>query len=521
MKVLGIAFEPWETEIVAATNAKLLKTDRFDKSGLFVADLYQIHRRRPANNLCQILERFPQQLYTLEREFYSWQKRHRGKINYASKISEWARENAITVSTRVLSSSDHIFSCFERSPYYKPLSEKDAHAIFYYYATKITSVLNEFKPDTVWCIERNYLAKNIFAALCDARKINMQTLVFSRISNQWVFSSRFVDPFGDKSIAEDANNKDYHKSFNLYHLSKDKLSSAQAFLDELRSSYQADKPKTLYIGETEKKNKHISLQTKRPFYWLVDDLVKTGLALAKILLINRTGHRIYPWHYVYLSDKWRVALYTLNAFRRRSLRSFLGIPFASRLVPADPFFYYPLHHRPESSTLTLGRGLSDELAICIISKLIPYGAKLAVKENPMIIDDRRYKFYKELSRIHNIVLISSVVPSHDLMQKSLGVISISGTALLEAVLMDIPAHSVGKPEFLECLNSTGLDSLEDFMVKCMQGAHCSKNNLAEKYVKHCFNCGMSLNLGWQGIRSVEEVDKNASNISALLIGGNF
>lgn len=203
MKVLGIAFEPWETEIVAAVNAQLSELSCCDESCIFIADFYQLHRHLPSENLARIAQEYEQKLYTLQDEFYKWQEYKDSLISYDSEILRWAQKHNLKSSTRVLEFSDHIFSCFERTPYYRPMTQKAKSAVFYYYAIKIEEVLEEFKPDLVWCIERNYLAKNIFAALCDSRKIPMQTLINSRLSNYWYFSDSFVFPFGDERMEQE------------------------------------------------------------------------------------------------------------------------------------------------------------------------------------------------------------------------------------------------------------------------------------------------------------------------------
>jgi hypothetical protein len=219
----------------------------------------------------------------------------------------------------------------------------------------------------------------------------------------------------------------------------------------------------------------------------------------------------------YGSNWWRVWIYVLMNYLRESRFILFGIPNAIKSVPDFPYIYYPLHYRPESSTLTLGNGVDDESAIEFICRRLPYGLKLAVKENPSIIGDRRSGFYRKLMSIEGVVLVDPLVSTARLADKSLGIIGISGTALLEAGLKGIPSHAIGEPEFKDFLTSSGFDSVEKFLVDCTkQKAKSCKESLI-RYLALVFESKIDVQLGWDAVSSKENIDLAANNIADGLV----
>jgi hypothetical protein len=140
------------------------------------------------------------------------------------------------------------------------------------------------------------------------------------------------------------------------------------------------------------------------------------------------------WHLVVSS------LNTLNYFR-------YAVPY-EKLDLDVPYVYLTLHVMPEDSTLTLSYDSDEEHFVKEVAANLPADHFLYVKENPNMlkgIDRRRTGFYKTLSYIPNVRLISPEVPSLRLIKKSRAVASISGTSLLEGALFGKPSFRVGFP----------------------------------------------------------------------------
>ena len=104
------------------------------------------------------------------------------------------------------------------------------------------------------------------------------------------------------------------------------------------------------------------------------------------------------------------------------------------------FVYLPLHYQPEATTFPLNRKYADQFkfACSLAKELQAFNVSLVIKEHPstfapMLRGDRgRYSnFYQQLSRLKNVEVASLKTSSEQLIQKSLAVVSLNGTASAE------------------------------------------------------------------------------------------
>lgn len=118
------------------------------------------------------------------------------------------------------------------------------------------------------------------------------------------------------------------------------------------------------------------------------------------------------------------------------------------------YFFMALHMEPEAS-IQVNTKFSDQLTIAKqVSSMLPDGVFLYIKEHPhqfnMNYPDRSYylpgvnkfrsvRFYEELLKLPNVRLIDIAIPSEQLISKSKAVLTLSGTASTEAVLLNKPA----------------------------------------------------------------------------------
>jgi hypothetical protein len=149
---------------------------------------------------------------------------------------------------------------------------------------------------------------------------------------------------------------------------------------------------------------------------------------------------------------------------------------------------------PESSTLTRSTEYFEEDLIRFISKELPAGWLLAVKENPNMVGIRPYSVYEELKRIPNVELIDPTVPSKSLIEQSEGTCGVSGTALLEAALLGKPTHAFGQPEFLDVIGSTGHDAFSGFVSRCKMKETIQNPERAIRYIQYVLDHGQEFNL---------------------------
>ena len=119
----------------------------------------------------------------------------------------------------------------------------------------------------------------------------------------------------------------------------------------------------------------------------------------------------------------------------------------------DDYFLYPIHMQPEASTLVLAPYYVDQLSTIInISKTLPTGVYLYVKEHKSALGERFISFYKELKKYPNIKLIAHDENTYDLIKNSKGIITLSSTVGWEALFFKKPVIVLGNVFY----NATGL-----------------------------------------------------------------
>lgn len=136
----------------------------------------------------------------------------------------------------------------------------------------------------------------------------------------------------------------------------------------------------------------------------------------------------------------------------------------------EDYVYMPLHLIPESTTFVKSPLYIDELSIIhAVSKSLPIGWKLYVKEHQAMIGERPIKFYKEIKKLYNVkvVKLNYYKDPKPWIEKSKGVITISGTTAFEARLLNRPSAIFGHVCFnvidgIEKINSI-LDLKEIFI----------------------------------------------------------
>lgn len=120
----------------------------------------------------------------------------------------------------------------------------------------------------------------------------------------------------------------------------------------------------------------------------------------------------------------------------------------------DKYIYYSIHFEPEAAIIGKTILESQLTVIKMLSKALPKGWKLYVKEHPhqfmlnneiahYFLNNLNYfkniEFYKEIMKLENVLLVSLKIPSKELMQNSQAIATFGGTISLESALNKIPA----------------------------------------------------------------------------------
>jgi len=115
------------------------------------------------------------------------------------------------------------------------------------------------------------------------------------------------------------------------------------------------------------------------------------------------------------------------------------------------YAFYPLHTEPEVSLLVYGRSFINQIEVIRnISRNLPVGMKLIIKEHPWSIGKRSLNYYNKILQIPNVLFVHPDIESRIILKHAKIVTVVSGTIAFEAILMKKPAITLGDCPF-NCL----------------------------------------------------------------------
>lgn len=163
--------------------------------------------------------------------------------------------------------------------------------------------------------------------------------------------------------------------------------------------------------------------------------------------------------------------YFYDYIRVKIRKRFIDKFFLKQLDEKLKIIYFPLHIEQEFTTLVLSPFYTNQLELINqISKSIPVDHTLVIKEHP-IMNTRSWhskKFYKEIMKLPNTVLIHPLMDSNKIIEKSSLVISIRGTASFEAGYYNKPTLVFSNTDYnflphIQKVNS--IEELPDLILK--------------------------------------------------------
>lgn len=269
------------------------------------------------------------------------------------------------------------------------------------------------------------LALALFAV---AKALEIQTLVFSQTlfsGKSWL--TEHWDDIGEFKTAETT--------------------------EEFAIDISAPSAQPFYMSNV--KGKH-----KRKFKNLLQQLRSRSLITLGLTGISKEQRRS---NFQRNSKRWQNAIEDSRYLEKRDC------VFTEKLAPAK-FVYIPLHLQPEMTTDVLGGKFADQvLAIEKLREIIPADIQICIKENPKQTGLLRSEsFFRRLAHIENLKFISPDVSSFELIQKSMAVATITGTAGWEALRMEKPVIVFGAsfwrnlPGAFHITNNPNWSEIKDF-----------------------------------------------------------
>lgn len=106
------------------------------------------------------------------------------------------------------------------------------------------------------------------------------------------------------------------------------------------------------------------------------------------------------------------------------------------------FVLYTLHMQPEASVDVVGAYYDDQLQnIKNIWRILPSDYFIAVKEHTNAIGNRSYTFFQKVKELRNAIIVDENIDSHQLIDRSQAIFTVSGTIAYEAALKNKPAFT--------------------------------------------------------------------------------
>ncbi len=151
--------------------------------------------------------------------------------------------------------------------------------------------------------------------------------------------------------------------------------------------------------------------------------------------------------YMKISPVRKTKANLLRVWRKFFGRKMYGPPSCDLLPKKSVFF--ALQYQPEQSTLTQGIFYANQIALVEdISKSLPMGYTLIVKEHPWGRGARPVWQYKHLAELHNVQFCDA--PSKEIICRVDAVIAISGTVGFESLVFEKPTVILGRTFFTHC-----------------------------------------------------------------------
>jgi Capsule polysaccharide biosynthesis protein len=118
--------------------------------------------------------------------------------------------------------------------------------------------------------------------------------------------------------------------------------------------------------------------------------------------------------------------------------------YFENVVEGEKFFFFPFHVEPELALLLYAPFHTHQSSVMQnVAQSLPWDTCLYVKEHPQAIGTKDMGFYNRVRNTANVRMIYPHISSRALIAGSNGVVTITGTAGMEAMLMNKPAITLG------------------------------------------------------------------------------
>lgn len=287
-------------------------------------------------------------------------------------------------------------------------------------------ILDEFEPDVILSCDNEELGHCALREVCYYKNIPFICVDYPKYDIYKTFSYNLglhVNRYLEKGYENNKSKDD------------DYLKEEMNFISDFREKEKImhEMFKNDFEGTTQYKPDSL-WKSFKIFYHLCRLLYNQDI-IAKNDIIKKSNPVIYP-------SSWGYIKYFVNLLVRKQIlmrrNNYFNLP-----VEGEKYVYMPLHLIPEATTFTLSPFYVNELTIIeAVSKSLPAGWKLYVKEHQAMVGERSIEFYKKVNRLPNVKMVQMnyYKDPKPWIVKSQGVITISGTTAYEAAVLG--KHSI-------------------------------------------------------------------------------
>lgn len=248
--------------------------------------------------------------------------------------------------------------------------------------------------------------------------------------------------------------------------------------------------------------------------------VLAAKALRKVL---RRRARLDKTDRLISNIDWWELQQNVPADKIRNLRGYRSVRF-EQPDASETYWFYPLHLEPEAVVLYQAHGLYTNQIKLIenIAAQLPPGHFLYVKDHPHDIGYRAAEDYKRLNAVPNIRLLPFNIPGKQVIRDARGVITITGTAGFEAMLMGKPVVVFGRTFYSAQPGVVHLDHIRDLraaLAELDRAATPQDGPILDFLAAYLdsIHPGMTNFFAGQGGKTGLDPDENARNVADGLV----
>lgn len=377
----------------------------------------------------------------------------------------------------------------------------------------IISIIDEYKPDVILDTDNAELARTVLREVCYKESIPYITLEHPRYEFFKMYSY----------------NLDLRYSNVFYQTYKELLNGDESVLKEGLSYVEEFRGKetimhSMYKNDVTAQYKPTPLiRSLRTVAWMARYFWKQDRA-GNNKKIKDANPLLYP-------NSWEYIKFYFN-FERKKQKLMRNNHYFHK--PEDvKYVYMPLHLIPESTTFSVSPMYVNELSIIeAVSKSLPAGWWLYVKEHQAMVGERGVDFYEKANKLPNVrmVQLNYYQDPKPWITKSQGVVTISGTSAYEAALLgkhsivfsDIPFSLIDGVERVRSFEDLPV-ALGKFTEPLDNKKSCAAYIESVKLNGYPVNIKELLNKGEHILRGTKDIDEdyqnNLDNLEKLLFDG--